>query len=1051
VAHRLLVWLGAFVAAVMLLSAVGLWRLMQGPIDLDWLTPYIQEALNRSSGGLRIAISGGRIGIDRESRQLDLWLEGVRIAQPDGEALAVFPAMSANFSLRSLIQGSVVPTRFVVERPVLRFIRDEAGAIGFHFGDQDNDAPSFSSQILGPQVLEQLAGPPKPEAPLGLMRRFVVRDATLVLDDRQTGRRWRADRVDAALERSHEGFSGDLSLALPIGGREPEFHVSYRYSSEERTLDCGVDIGAVEPAALASLAPEFAPLALANFPVSGTLATRLNIAELTTEGLRLDLHFGSGSIRSELLPEGSLALHEGSLRAVYAPETGELRLANLDLDLGGGSGLSVTGSLDGVTPAIIGGNDPPQTLIPGQLGIALHDVPVQKFESLWPPSLSRGGRRWVLGNVHDGVLDEAAVQLDLDVDPATRSAEVVSARGTMRYHDATITYFHGLTPARKVRGTATLQDKRLVFMPTGGAVKSVQVTGGSLEITNLGAPVEWLTANLTFAGPIQDVLETIDAKPLRYAHDIGIDPARVAGKTDANFHFKLPLLDDIKLDQVEFAVKAGLTGAGIANVAMNRNLTDGNFAVEITRPGAHLKGSSRFDGVPLNLDASLFFKPQDGVQARYRVAMALNDEQRRRLDFDFFPERLAGPVGVDLAYWAFDASHAEAEAALDLHSTSLSVAEAGWKKPPGAPATARVVLDLYNERVTRLPEIEVRAAGLDGKFAVALAPDSEHIDRVDIQRLLISDDDVTGVVMRRREGGWHANLRGPMLDLSHWAKDLTKDDPRRGSASNPPLQIDAHFGRLVLGPRREVRDFSAQLLRENADWHNAHIDARFENGHQISLHSGNEAGRPSLTFRSDDFGSALRLFDITDNIVGGRVTVTGKFSNAAGRRVVAGQIEGADYSLVRAPVFARILSLPSFSGLTSMLSGSGIPFSKLSSNFAYSDNRLALENLSAYGGAIGVTANGTLDVSQDRLDLQGTIVPAYALNSIIGNIPLIGSLLLGGEGQGLFAANYRVTGSAADPEVSVNPLSALAPGFLRRLFQPNFGIPPPIQQSLEVQ
>ena len=86
-----------------------------------------------------------------------------------------------------------------------------------------------------------------------------------------------------------------------------------------------------------------------------------------------------------------------------------------------------------------------------------------------------------------------------------------------------------------------------------------------------------------------------------------------------------------------------------------------------------------------------------------------------------------------------------------------------------------------------------------------------------------------------------------------------------------------------------------------------------------------------------------------------------------------------------------------------------------------------------------------------RIDLQGTIVPAYALNSIIGNIPLIGSLLLGGEGQGLFAANYRVTGSAGDPQVSVNPLSALAPGFLRRLFQPNFGLPPPVQQSLGVQ
>jgi uncharacterized protein YhdP len=134
-----------------------------------------------------------------------------------------------------------------------------------------------------------------------------------------------------------------------------------------------------------------------------------------------------------------------------------------------------------------------------------------------------------------------------------------------------------------------------------------------------------------------------------------------------------------------------------------------------------------------------------------------------------------------------------------------------------------------------------------------------------------------------------------------------------------------------------------------------------------------------------------------------------------------------------------------------MLAGSGIPFSTLRADFAYSDDRLVLENLLAYGGAIGVTANGLIDVVPDRLDLQGTIVPAYALNSIIGNIPVIGSLLMGGEGQGLFAANYRVTGSSTEPQVSVNPLSALAPGFLRRLFQPNFGMPPPVQQSLGVQ
>jgi hypothetical protein len=61
-------------------------------------------------------------------------------------------------------------------------------------------------------------------------------------------------------------------------------------------------------------------------------------------------------------------------------------------------------------------------------------------------------------------------------------------------------------------------------------------------------------------------------------------------------------------------------------------------------------------------------------------------------------------------------------------------------------------------------------------------------------------------------------------------------------------------------------------------------------------------------------------------------------------------------------------------------------------------------------------------------------VPAYVVSQVIGEIPLIGRILTGGEGEGLFAATYRAKGPLDDPQVSVNPLAALAPGFLRGLF-----------------
>ena len=291
-AHRCLLWLGSFAAALILIITFGLWRLMQGPVELDRLTPYVEEALSRSSDGLQIAISRVRLAIDRDNRQLDLQLEGVRLSRPDGEPLAAFSDMSTSFSLIALLHGNLAPTRLVIEHPVLRLIRDQYGKIAIRFADHNADGPG-----LGPEILEQVVGAAKSQGAFGLMRRVVVRGATLILDDERTGRHWQADRVDATAERDAEGLTGDLSMALATGPPAPELHARYRYSSSGGTLDLALEVGAFEPTAVATLTPELAPLAAVNFPVSGTLETRVDLARLTTEGARLDLGFGAGSFK----------------------------------------------------------------------------------------------------------------------------------------------------------------------------------------------------------------------------------------------------------------------------------------------------------------------------------------------------------------------------------------------------------------------------------------------------------------------------------------------------------------------------------------------------------------------------------------------------------------------------------------------------------------------------------------------------------------------------------------------------------------------------------
>ena len=87
------------------------------------------------------------------------------------------------------------------------------------------------------------------------------------------------------------------------------------------------------------------------------------------------------------------------------------------------------------------------------------------------------------------------------------------------------------------------------------------------------------------------------------------------------------------------------------------------------------------------------------------------------------------------------------------------------------------------------------------------------------------------------------------------------------------------------------------------------------------------------------------------------------------------------------------------------------------------------------GPSIGLTSKGSIDMDANTIDLKGALVPAYALNSILGNIPIIGEFLQGGKGEGLFSATYSISGDLNEPKIDVNGWSALAPGFIRNLFE----------------
>ena len=167
---------------------------------------------------------------------------------------------------------------------------------------------------------------------------------------------------------------------------------------------------------------------------------------------------------------------------------------------------------------------------------------------------------------------------------------------------------------------------------------------------------------------------------------------------------------------------------------------------------------------------------------------------------------------------------------------------------------------------------------------------------------------------------------------------------------------------------------------------------------------------------------------------GGRLLIEGARSDRSWNTPLQGSILIEEFKLVEAPVLAQILTLASFTGILNVLGGEGISFLEVTGAFTAQRGKVSTELLRAYGPAIGLTSKGFVDFDEDVVDLEGTVVPAYTVNRVLGAIPLLGDILTGGEGEGLFAVTYAIDGPLENVEVSVNPLSVLAPGFLRNLF-----------------
>ena len=1052
--------------ALALLVAVGIgglaWRLSSSPFDMPWLARSLEAAatgdapVRLSVGSAVLTWEGFHHGTDQP---LKIRLLNIVVSDPGGGRLAVVPRASVSLSPRWLLQGRLVPRRVEVEDPRLRLIHQPGSplTIGRDAGAAD-DAPDTGG-AAGPSavklltaLLRELARPPSGDSAgaqstrWSQLREIGIRGLGIEITDRQLGGTWHGRDMNVDLARGEAGgLDGTANGRFELGGQTARLALRGSLKPETGAASLSMDLSAVNPARLAAKLPAAAMLAGIDLPVamSGTLQFDPG---LKPASLSARVEAGAGSVTAG----GIRQLVQSAVLTGYGTQTrAQIQVVRLEiLPRPDGPATALQAHAD-ITRLASGAFQAAGTLDLDQIDFA--DLP-----AFWPVGTGgRGTRPWITGNIPEGNLHDGHLEVGLEVPASLDDASITRVAGGISGDNVLVHWLRPAPPLEKISARLTLNGMDGVTIDitggrlAGGAQGGMQTQGGRVVINGFNNPDQFLDIEAQVAGPVPDLLtllrhprvKLLDRSPMKVNGAAG----QIAGKV---FLTRLPLRDAITMDDVNIRTSAKLTGLHLTGVVGGRDLDDGALTLEANPSGLTAAGTAQIASIPADLKLAMDFRhgPPAQVLQSIQAGATLDAAQLAALGLDM-QDAFDGQAPVTANVSLHRDGRGEAVIHADLAKTTLTAAKLSFTKPAGTAAQLDGRLLLEGGKVTGVDKLKLAGPGLTVEGDVSFingVPDVVHFQKLILGR----DNDAHGEVHVSLSEGepWMVALAGRSLNASALVARGPPPPERivfgpKGEAlrpppppPGPPYMIDAKFDRVVLAEGRQINAVDVHIENDGSATSRAHIIGRTGDAGLFQLDIGPLNGVRTLTGSADDTGALLQAFGVIGTMVGGKMTLTGNYDDSRPDRMLTGTLEIADYRIRNAPILGRMLQGMTLYGLLELVKGPGLGFTRLVAPFHLAEGQLELVDARTYSASLGITAKGFIDLPHQAANLQGTIVPAYFFNSLLGNMPLVGQIFSPEKGGGLLAASYAVRGKLDNPDVSLNPLSALTPGFLRQMF-----------------
>lgn len=829
--------------------------------------------------------------------------------------------------------------------------------------------------------------------------------------------------ADGDLRRTESGWAGELRASLD-------------------RLDIA-ELPALWPAELAPEAREAVSLAVPQGLLRET-SLRLGLAAGTelggwraTEGSIA----GAASDLRLVIPEGgTVAIEAATFHARASADAVAIETLTLRLPAPGG-----TSTVEASGQARLEGGR-----WRGGLDLALDRVSMADLPQLWPQGVAEGARDWITSNITAGEASAGRWHVEAESAPGFVGAALTGLSGSAELRQATVYWLRPMPPARGVQGRAQFGLTEITVQAAGGRLDNAAGQPGGIELKPStlrfllppgGTASTEMAIQLT--GPVTETVAVLRHPRLRLFERRPFPVQAAGGSLEGRLSIAFPLVAHLTMDMVRLSGEAKVSNARFTRLLLERDLEEGSFDLTVDMEQLRLNGTATLNTVPLRINVEMDFRAGPANQVVLREVITGRPDARRIAELGFDMGALVtGPIALEARTERRRNGQYTVNLRGDLRDSVLAFPPLGWSKPAGSPGRADASLRLQGDQLTSIEGIRIEA--LELALRARAVARGGRIERVELQETGFGASRLVGDARAPTAPGgpWAISLRGPVLDLrsvfgpSGHVAGGARDAPVV-EGPQPPLALDLRFDQVMLAPGRDV--FAAQargrldaagVLREaNLRARTSRTAGNFE----LAMTPRGEARHMRGT--AEDGGALLRAFGLIGTIDGGRMQLNAEYAESRPGTPLTGTAELEGFTVRNAPALGKLLQAMTLFGLVEAVQGgSGLVFNRAVVPFSLSPTELRLNDARAFSASLGITARGRVLRERVILDLDGTIVPAYFFNTLLGNLPLVGRLFSPEAGGGVFAATFRAQGPPEDAEVTVNPLAIVTPGFLRGMF-----------------